>query len=188
MSRGPHTFKQSDLLRAVKAARSAGLEIHQTEIHPDGRIILRHTLGAISYGPDTETGGLQAADHSTEIETTRAAVEHVAPREGQVFLKPEEVAKRWECSSRLIRRMIATGELRALQLGNRMFRVPIEAVEEHEDSQAQLVLSNTQPETLLPPQKRPRAKRLDVGKLAPLRGPQNRLEPDMTPTPRLDKS
>lgn len=36
------TFKQADLVRAVKAARAAGLEIARTEIAPDGRIILVH--------------------------------------------------------------------------------------------------------------------------------------------------
>ncbi|WP_416356356.1 hypothetical protein ACLNGM_20335 [Aureimonas phyllosphaerae] len=35
-------FRQADYVRAVKAAKAAELEIHRTEIHPDGRIVLVH--------------------------------------------------------------------------------------------------------------------------------------------------
>lgn len=36
-------FRQADYVRAVKAARAAELDIHRTEIHPDGRIVLVHS-------------------------------------------------------------------------------------------------------------------------------------------------
>lgn len=40
MSRTPATFKATDLTRAVKAARAAGLEVNRVEITKDGRIVL----------------------------------------------------------------------------------------------------------------------------------------------------
>ena len=42
MARTPATFKQADVVRAVKAARSCGLEVVRTEITADGRIVLVH--------------------------------------------------------------------------------------------------------------------------------------------------
>jgi hypothetical protein len=42
MARGPLLFKQADLVRAVKAVRTAGLEVERTEISPNGRIVLVH--------------------------------------------------------------------------------------------------------------------------------------------------
>lgn len=42
MGRAPATFKQADLVRAVKAARACGLQVLRTEITRDGTIILFH--------------------------------------------------------------------------------------------------------------------------------------------------
>lgn len=42
MARTPATFKQADLVRAVKAVRACGLDVVKTEIGPDGRIIIHH--------------------------------------------------------------------------------------------------------------------------------------------------
>jgi hypothetical protein len=42
MSRVPATFRQSDLIRAVKAALACGLHVVRTEIGRDGRIVLVH--------------------------------------------------------------------------------------------------------------------------------------------------
>lgn len=41
--RAPLTFKQADIVRAVKAARAAGLAVTATQIAPDGTIRLIHT-------------------------------------------------------------------------------------------------------------------------------------------------
>jgi hypothetical protein len=40
MARGTCTFKQSDVTKAVKGARLAGVEIARVEIGRDGRIIV----------------------------------------------------------------------------------------------------------------------------------------------------
>jgi hypothetical protein len=40
MSRRPCSFRQTDLTRALKGARSAGIEIARIEIDKDGRIIV----------------------------------------------------------------------------------------------------------------------------------------------------
>lgn len=48
MARGPATFKQADLTRAVKAARAAGLDVARTEIMPDGTIRLIHSAEVTS--------------------------------------------------------------------------------------------------------------------------------------------
>ena len=42
MSRTPATFKQSDVMRAVKAVRAMGLEVIETKIERDGSIVLVH--------------------------------------------------------------------------------------------------------------------------------------------------
>lgn len=43
VARTSATFKQADLVRAVKAARAAGLPVTATQITPDGTIKLIHT-------------------------------------------------------------------------------------------------------------------------------------------------
>ena len=40
MSRRPSTFRQTNLTRALKGARAAGIEIGRVEIDRDGRIVL----------------------------------------------------------------------------------------------------------------------------------------------------
>ena len=42
VARTPVTFKQADVVRAVKAARAAGLPVMATQITPDGTIRLIH--------------------------------------------------------------------------------------------------------------------------------------------------
>lgn len=44
MGRTPATFKQADVVRAVKAAIAAGLEVFSTEIAPNGAIRLVHRM------------------------------------------------------------------------------------------------------------------------------------------------
>ncbi len=43
MAHAAATFKASDLKRAVKAVRAAGLSVERTEIETDGRIVLVHS-------------------------------------------------------------------------------------------------------------------------------------------------
>ena len=57
MSRRPATFRQTDVTRAVKGARAAGVEIAQVEIDKDGRIIVvaaKSTEGSNNGGERNE--------------------------------------------------------------------------------------------------------------------------------------
>jgi hypothetical protein len=49
MARGPLTFRQRDLVRALKGAKAAGLEISKVEIDKDGKIVV------VVGKPDTRT-------------------------------------------------------------------------------------------------------------------------------------
>ena len=40
MPRGPSTFRQTDLTRAIKAARNAGVDVTRAEIAKDGKIVI----------------------------------------------------------------------------------------------------------------------------------------------------
>jgi hypothetical protein len=40
MGHGPATFKETDLTRALRAARKAGADVDRVEIGRDGRIVL----------------------------------------------------------------------------------------------------------------------------------------------------
>jgi hypothetical protein len=44
VSRTAAIFRQSDVTRAVRAVRAAGLDVYRTEIAPDGRIVIIHHL------------------------------------------------------------------------------------------------------------------------------------------------
>jgi hypothetical protein len=49
MSRGPQTFKQGDLTRALKGAVAAGIDVRRVEIGRDGKIVV------IAGQPETPT-------------------------------------------------------------------------------------------------------------------------------------
>jgi hypothetical protein len=55
VTRGPCTFKQSDVTRAVKGVIAAGVPVGQVEIAPDGKIVITSTQ-------DVETGTEADAD------------------------------------------------------------------------------------------------------------------------------
>lgn len=40
MARGAPHFRQTDLTRALKGARAAGIEVARVEIGPDGKIVI----------------------------------------------------------------------------------------------------------------------------------------------------
>lgn len=50
------------------------------------------------------------------------------------WLKPEEVARRWRTSPDTILREIRAGRLRALQIGQRTFRISRDVIEERENA------------------------------------------------------
>jgi hypothetical protein len=43
VSRAPATFRQSDLTRAIKGARAAGIDVARIEIGNDGKIVILPT-------------------------------------------------------------------------------------------------------------------------------------------------
>ncbi len=45
MARGPCTFKQQDVTRALRAAVAAGIEVQRFEIAKDGRIVIVTSSG-----------------------------------------------------------------------------------------------------------------------------------------------
>jgi len=45
---------------------------------------------------------------------------------------PDTLAERWGCSGKKVRLLILSGELRAFRLGERLIRIPADAVEEFE--------------------------------------------------------
>jgi len=62
MGHGPATFKESDLIRALRAAQKAGIDVVRVEVGRDGRIVLVLKNGDkvlternewdVDYGPD----------------------------------------------------------------------------------------------------------------------------------------
>ena len=48
------TFREADILRAITAARKAGLPVARTEIMADGRIVLHHAAEAPAADPYEE--------------------------------------------------------------------------------------------------------------------------------------
>ena len=51
MARGPSSFKQSDVARAIRGVKAAGVEVAKVEIDKDGKIIV------IIGKPETMAGG-----------------------------------------------------------------------------------------------------------------------------------
>lgn len=74
MSRGPHTFKQRDLTRAIKAVAAAGIKNPVAEIDRDGKL---RVFGGdnVTHLPRAEAPANNAADTSWDYdapETTAA--------------------------------------------------------------------------------------------------------------------
>jgi excisionase family DNA binding protein len=74
---------------------------------------------------------------------------------------PATLAKRWECSERTIRNLIASGELPHFRV-RKLFRIRAVDVEEYEARMMQAPDPEPVPEPV-PPIKKPRRKRLDTG-------------------------
>ena len=54
MSRGPHTFKQADLTRALKGARAAGVDVARVVIDREGRIVVEMAPGKSEVMAESE--------------------------------------------------------------------------------------------------------------------------------------
>jgi hypothetical protein len=64
VSRTPANFKQSDVVRAINAARASGLVVVRTEIDPDGRIVLVHVDGSSRSATVNELDAWRAKRHA----------------------------------------------------------------------------------------------------------------------------
>ena len=51
------------------------------------------------------------------------------------FLTVGDVAKRWGTSEKLVRKLIATNELKALRIGHKLIRIPADALAAYEDQE-----------------------------------------------------
>jgi hypothetical protein len=60
MSRGPHTFRQGDVTRAVRAVRAAGVEVQRVEVDRTGKIIV--VTGKPSENPAPDENEWDADD------------------------------------------------------------------------------------------------------------------------------
>ena len=60
MARTPATFKQSDVEKALRAARAAGLEVARTEIGRDGKIVLVHRTDDATMPEEAALRGWEA--------------------------------------------------------------------------------------------------------------------------------
>ena len=47
-------------------------------------------------------------------------------------MTPKAVAERWHCSERTVRNIIREGRLKSFRLGEKLLRIPFDAVEEYE--------------------------------------------------------
>jgi hypothetical protein len=65
MSRTQATFKQSDVMRAVKAVRAMGLEVIETKIGRDGSIVLVHKGAPVPDDADAALNAWQAKRHGS---------------------------------------------------------------------------------------------------------------------------
>ena len=65
MSRTQATFKQSDVMRAVKAVRAMGLEVIETKIGRDGSISLVHKAAPAPDDADAALNAWQAKKHGS---------------------------------------------------------------------------------------------------------------------------
>jgi excisionase family DNA binding protein len=50
-------------------------------------------------------------------------------------MRTQDLARRWQCSERTVRNLIATGALPAFRLGGKLLRIPQSAVESFEQCQ-----------------------------------------------------
>ena len=65
MARGHSTFKQTDLTRALRAARAAGVNVQRFEIDKDGKIVI-------------VTGNAAAPDNDLDRELTDFEARHAS--------------------------------------------------------------------------------------------------------------
>ena len=71
MSRAPAAFKQSDLAKALKAARTAGLKVSRVEVAKDGRIII------VMSGESPECRSAKATSGTRSFAVTKIKLAHI---------------------------------------------------------------------------------------------------------------
>lgn len=57
-------------------------------------------------------------------------------------LRPCDVARMWQCSERHVRTLIAKGDLRHFRVGDKLVRIPVEAVTEYEQCRLNIAYAN----------------------------------------------
>ena len=81
MSRGPNTFRKSDLVRALKGAKAAGVEVARIKIAKDGKIEIETISApeAVGIFPKGKTNGMrrQRKRRSTFMATSTATANRV---------------------------------------------------------------------------------------------------------------
>jgi hypothetical protein len=68
MGRGPCTFKQTDLTRALKGAAKAGVEVQRFEIDREGKIVV---VSGRSNDLATAADGDEETDHANALDSWR---------------------------------------------------------------------------------------------------------------------
>lgn len=53
----------------------------------------------------------------------------------KVNYSPEQLAERWQCSANTIRNLVRSGELFSIRVGQKLIRIPLQAIEEFEQCQ-----------------------------------------------------
>lgn len=84
-----------------------------------------------------------------------------------IYLTPREVADRWRCSARQVRRLCASGELVAMRLGLESWRIAVAAVEAYERANTRAGHADEAPKPEAPRRKEVAVAGLDGFELPP---------------------
>jgi hypothetical protein len=72
MSRGSHTFRQSDLTRAVKGLRAAGVAIVRVEIEHDRIVVVAGTPAGTPESETSDDAAVKSWDRALGLDNGKA--------------------------------------------------------------------------------------------------------------------